>query len=184
MSTRSVISRKTKTGFQGIYCHSDGYPSWNGEILLNHYADDTKVSQLISLGSLSILYPECGLPEGQEHNFNNRIEGYTVAYHRDRGESWDSCKPKYIRPFRENWGQEYEYLWDGSQWLVSALMYPENKFLYIFPLREVFAYSEETGISVDNSEIFRGIRSKELMNLSEVCISAYLQTTDKNGVDH
>ena len=35
MSTRAVIARKTATGFQGVYHHSDGYPSWLGVMLFH-----------------------------------------------------------------------------------------------------------------------------------------------------
>lgn len=158
MGTHSIISRKVQEGYLGIYCHWDGYPSYNGEILLNHYCDDAKVIELINLGNLSALAPECSLPEGKAHSYDKPVEGYTIAYHRDRGESWEHCKPKIIRPFQEDhqdWGQEYVYLWNGTQWLVSAYMYPENKCLYVFPLADVFAYSQEINASVDNSKIFR-----------------------------
>ena len=31
MSTRSNLAYKTKDGYSGIYCHSDGYPTWRGK---------------------------------------------------------------------------------------------------------------------------------------------------------
>jgi len=31
MSTRSCIAEKTKTGFKGVYCHFDGYPTCRGK---------------------------------------------------------------------------------------------------------------------------------------------------------
>jgi len=35
MSTRSVIARKTESGFRGVYHHWDGYPSGLGQTLFN-----------------------------------------------------------------------------------------------------------------------------------------------------
>lgn len=33
MSTRSIIAEPHGDGFRGRYCHSDGYPTWNGRVL-------------------------------------------------------------------------------------------------------------------------------------------------------
>jgi hypothetical protein len=38
MSTRSIIAIPNGDGWKGRYCHSDGYPSWNGRILWNAIA--------------------------------------------------------------------------------------------------------------------------------------------------
>ena len=86
MSTRSAIIEKTETGYRGIYCHNDGYLSYNGRILFDHYQDAAKVSALIDLGDISSL-GERVAPIG-EHSFDysKREEGTTVAYSRDRGE--------------------------------------------------------------------------------------------------
>lgn len=35
MSTRSVIATQHGDAWRGRYCHSDGYPSWNGRVLWN-----------------------------------------------------------------------------------------------------------------------------------------------------
>lgn len=158
MSTHSIISRKVQAGYLGIYCHSDGDPSFVGKILLDHYCDDAKVTELINLGSLSVLAPECSYPEGQYHTFEKPVKGYTIAYNRDRGDSWEDNKPEFVKPFQEDyqdWGHEYVYLWDGNRWLVSAYMYPENKCLYVFPLADLFAYAQELGVSVNRKDIFR-----------------------------
>jgi len=85
MSTRSAIIHKTENGYAGIYCHSDGYPSWNGRLLLENYQDPEKVAALIALGDISSLGERVN-PLG-EHSFENRESGTTVAYGRDRGES-------------------------------------------------------------------------------------------------
>lgn len=56
MSTNSSISMLNDDGtVTSIYCHWDGYLSYNGRILYDHYNDKEKVKQLIALGSLSSL---------------------------------------------------------------------------------------------------------------------------------
>lgn len=166
MATRSVISRKTESGsYLGIYCHYDGYPSHNGRILLDHYSDEAKVIQLIDLGSLSVLAPKCNLPEGRDHSFDSPVKGYTIAYARDRDESWEQCRPKHIRPFREDYGHEFEYLWQNGQWYVSAKDFSIGKFNYVFPLQTVFEFCEKEGFSVDNPDVIRHLGSKSIVNV-------------------
>jgi hypothetical protein len=68
----------------GIYCHFDGDFSGVGATLLKYYNNLDKVKDLISLGSISYLEKSIECPDG--HSFDTPIRGYTVAYHRDRGE--------------------------------------------------------------------------------------------------
>jgi hypothetical protein len=99
MSTRSNIGiRETDGIVHTIYCHSDGYPSYNGRILLDHYTDESAVRDLIGLGDLSFLTPT--------------LEK-TIAYHRDRGEL--KAEPHTFAPgsrVREN---DYAYVWDVTE---------------------------------------------------------------------
>ena len=49
MSTRSLIGiQREKDKFEVIYCHSDGYPTYNGAMLLDHYSDKEKVEKLLN----------------------------------------------------------------------------------------------------------------------------------------
>jgi len=116
MGTRSaiVVHNGHHQNYRGIYCHWDGYPEYNGMILLEHYIDPEKVSQLIALGNLSSL----GDNIGEKHNFNDRDETVCTAYSRDRGEEeqaaleftnlddvfshYDHCGCEYIYIFQPN----------------------------------------------------------------------------------
>lgn len=69
----------------GIYCHFDGDFRGVGATLLKHYDNLDIVKDLISLGSISYLEKSIECPDG--HSFDAPIRGYTVAYHRDRGEN-------------------------------------------------------------------------------------------------
>jgi len=90
MGTRSAIVMHdgNHQNYRGVYCHWDGYPEYNGMILLEHYLDINKVKELISLGDLSSLGDEIG----EKHAFNNRDEKYCTFYGRDRGEPETDAK--------------------------------------------------------------------------------------------
>lgn len=121
MSTRSIIAIRQKDGkIKCIYCHWNGYPEINGVILWENYQDRNKVEELISLGSLSYLAPNVVREQGVEHSFDGLVEGVCAAYCRDRGEDWETNKPrvlanddellKYARDCRA----EYIYIYELS----------------------------------------------------------------------
>lgn len=50
MSTRSRIGILNADGsIDSIYCHCDGYLSYNGDILMHHYDTEDKVRALLKL---------------------------------------------------------------------------------------------------------------------------------------
>ena len=72
MSTRSHIGIWNEDGsLDVIYCHWDGYPSYNGAVLLRHYQDPEKIRELIALGDISSL-AESVKPVESEHTFEKR----------------------------------------------------------------------------------------------------------------
>jgi hypothetical protein len=89
MSTRSAIGVMHGNNCKAIYCHSDGYLSYVGKVLLNHY-DSTKANFLVAQGDCSMLGKEIG----EKIDFNARMEYDTdnIAkqcrfYKRDRDET-------------------------------------------------------------------------------------------------
>lgn len=75
-------------------------------MLRKYYSTQDLAEGLTSLGSLN------SLKKNSEH---------TVAYHRDRIESWADCRPgvgaTYVEALTDGSGpQEYDYLWDGTSW--------------------------------------------------------------------
>lgn len=124
MSTRSYILMETeatenKHEYYGIYCHWDGYPAYNGNILLNHYKNRDKVEKLISLGDLSSLGPNIDPDPSQLHSFDNEQPGVCVFYGRDRGE--ENVGPRMYNIFSlmiDSWAEYlYIYTLDGK-WKV------------------------------------------------------------------
>lgn len=128
MATRSNIAYRTPDGrIVSIYCHWDGYPEHNGEMLRRYYTDMEKIVELVSLGSLSSLRPEIGekhnfsrldSPEMTDEEYEAKYGNMTTAYHRDRGEDLHIAVyndiPSWIADM-----QEYAYLWNGKEWLVN-----------------------------------------------------------------
>ena len=118
MATRSNIAYKTAEGkIRSIYAHWDGYPEHNGKILLDNYKNIEKIKALIELGSVSSL----GAEIGEQQDFDNKEtqkDDWTLAYHRDRGESLVINEYDDIPSWVDDM-EEYAYLYNGREWLVN-----------------------------------------------------------------
>lgn len=113
MATRSNIGYKKDDGtYRYVYCHWDGYPTGNGQILLDHYQDPEKIIRLVEGGYISSLAAECDGAEG--HNFDNVVQGQTVYYGRDRNE--DNVDPQTTTDRNEIYQNEYAYLYENGMW--------------------------------------------------------------------
>ena len=92
MSTPSFIGILYEEGIiKFVYCHSDGYPSYLGRMLLTHYNTPELATALVDLGSLSMVRERLAPDEGETHGFDAPVRhgpkgGITTAYHRDRGD--------------------------------------------------------------------------------------------------
>lgn len=118
MSTRSLICVEQDDGtYKGVYCHSDGYLTYNGAMLLDHYNSKQKAEEIIALGDLSLLceklYPDPDRPHS--FNYDERQEDVTVAYGRDRGEKNTEARTISLESAKESWC-EYMYVFgkDGK----------------------------------------------------------------------
>ena len=113
MATRSHIGKQLPNGnIKFIYCHFDGYPEHNGEILKEHYTDEAKIDQLLELGDLSTLGPEIG--EKQDFNgCKSHDKNWCLAYGRDRGEEDTKAREGSTDDFL---GQIYNYLFKDGKW--------------------------------------------------------------------
>ena len=118
MSTNARISFEKADGtIRSIYCHWDGYPSYVGRILSEHY-DFYNLNELMDLGDLSVLGPITkSSPEGW--NTFNAFDDYCLAY-RDRGDS-DIDAKEYInmKDFEDNAPYcDYNYFYSKGKWYV------------------------------------------------------------------
>lgn len=112
MSTRSFIGKKLKDGrIRFVYCHWDGYPEYNGKILLEHY-NLSNIDKLLDNGDLSVLGKRID-PISPEHSFSTPEGDTCIFYRRDRGESIVSAKIRDMEDYLHNiddWDIEYKYL--------------------------------------------------------------------------
>ena len=122
MGTRSAIGYKTPEGkIRAKYSHYDGYPSYTGAMLQEHYQEARKIAQMVELGDQSFLAEEI-FPTVNTHSFNTPQEGVTIFYGRDRGESdVDAQEFDTVQEFVEYYasaGCEYFYLHTANGWIV------------------------------------------------------------------
>lgn len=140
MGTRSAIGIYHGTKVKGIYCHWDGYLSYNGRILQEYY-NSPKANELISLGNVSSLAPEIGVkhPFSQfdtdlsYEEFQQKYQDMTTFYGRDRNERGQEYKvfdsgEQFIDHF-ESCGCEYFYLMKDGEWFVASSQQPNFKYL-------------------------------------------------------
>lgn len=119
MATRSnIVVQLTNGLFKKVYCHSDGYLSWNGMKLYEHYNTQALAEKLVEPGDISVIFEKCDKPSG--HTYNTRTMGYTVYYGRDRGEDdVDGEIATLDALFAASDWEEYAYLWRDGQWWVD-----------------------------------------------------------------
>lgn len=125
MATRSNINVRVGDKYHVVYCHNNGYIENNGLMLFQHYNSQALAEKLVSGGFISILEQSCEKPE-VEHTFQKPVDGFCVYYGRDRGDKEEDICMVVSDEIID--GQEYLYVWDGSQWLVSNRDY-DNELL-------------------------------------------------------
>jgi hypothetical protein len=108
MSTRSTIGYVEDEKLYQVYCHFDGYISWNGSRLVNFYNSLEKVKELLSYGHISSL--------------EKTIEK-SKFYHRDREEDLEQLtvstfSGKTLTGFVPEWQEEFDYIFFNNSWYV------------------------------------------------------------------
>jgi hypothetical protein len=155
MGTRSRIAVMHGDVVKSVYCHWDGYLSWNGKILQEHY-DSAKANQLVALGDLSSLKPEIGEahPFGYHgtdisaEDYEKQFGNMCTFYARDRGETGTEWKVAHsFAEFLEqvdNCCGEYYYIIKDGVWYCGTLHEREQD-LYkkLVPLTEALIQVEE-----------------------------------------
>jgi len=117
MSTRSTIWIKNENGgYDGVYCHSDGYLTAVGATLLTNYDTVDKINELISKGSLSSLGSYVGEKCNPDYSQRNYKEFQVCCFdHRDGGESLHI-----FHALNEldilNYEEEFTYIFKDGKW--------------------------------------------------------------------
>ena len=143
MGTRSMIGVMHGDKCKAVYCHWDGYLSYNGRILQEHY-DSPKANNLVALGDISSLKPEIG----EKHffsqfdtdmpakEFEDKYGNMTTFYGRDRDEEGVEYKVY----------QDYDELldtFDGSLCEFLYIMKDDVWYVADYDNRELRVLSEE-----------------------------------------
>jgi hypothetical protein len=123
MSTRSRIGiLNGNDAITSVYCHSDGYPSWNGKVLLENYQTTEKITELLSYGDISSLYPSIGTKHG--FDLSQRPEGVSTFYKRDRNETDVDANTSPASEYGtlcDSCDAEFAYLFKEGEWYVSPV---------------------------------------------------------------
>lgn len=120
MSTNATIGVKLGDGsIRSVYLHCDGHINRAGDTLNRYYPTVDHAMNIMSLGNMSSLDKSVEKPDG--HSFENRVEGYSVFYGRDRGESNTEARNwKNVEEWMRSQICEYNYLFHGGVWYVST----------------------------------------------------------------
>ena len=107
MATRSLIGIKLDNIVKTIYCHWDGYPEHNGQLLVDNYTSPSAVFDLLELGDLSSLA---------------ETPAKCKAYHRDRNEPYEMVEARDVDPdelmsVANDYSADYVYVYnDNNEW--------------------------------------------------------------------
>lgn len=160
MATRSLICKENPDHtYSGIYCHYDGYPSHNGQILVEYYSDREKVEELLKLGDLSVLEARIDPPAGVGHTFDTPVSGVCIAYHRDRGEEYRG--PSVVDPIKyidSSWC-EYLYVFGlDDKWRYFDTKTDDMKVPKKFTWEWAQGYYEEPQSQLTIDDIINGVQ--------------------------
>ena len=127
MGTRSRIGiQLSDDSILSVYCHWDGYPSFNGKVLREFYNTKEKVNQLINGGNISSLHTNVG--------WNNETLPETgPQYYTSRGESIDDNAPELSKNKNEylknTYDEEYAYLFTSAGWTCYNTRSWDDKYI-------------------------------------------------------
>ena len=117
MGTRSRIGIQLKDdSILSVYCHWDGYPSFNGRVLREFYNTPEKVADLINGGNISALHTNAGWN-------NETLPEVGPLYYTSRGESLEDNEPEISKDHGEylqlsgRSDEEFSYLFADGEWL-------------------------------------------------------------------
>jgi len=104
MSTSCRIGIENNDGtVTSIYCHHDGYPSYVGQVLKEHYSNEEKLRELISYGDTSAI--ESTLTDSKSKSYAMHGEDLSIM---------ESDLTKFISTIGE-----YGYLFRNGKWFID-----------------------------------------------------------------
>ena len=128
MGTRSNIGILNEDGsVRLVYCHWDGYFTYNGMMLFEHHNNEAAARELVRLGDISCLKACIDPPSGYAHSFEEPSPGVCIFYGRDRG---DEVEVQSYEKLEDAGGalNEFLYLWSAhrGEWIATCLWNSET----------------------------------------------------------
>ena len=123
MGTRSRIGIQLKDdSILSVYCHYDGYPSFNGKVLREFYNTKEKASELINGGDMSCTWTNAGWT-------NETLPESGPLHYTSRGESIDMNAPRLDEDMEEFFtdNEEYSYVFTSAGWVCYNMHQFEDK---------------------------------------------------------
>ena len=120
MGTRSRIGiQLSDDSILSVYCHYDGYPSFNGKVLREFYDTKEKASELINGGDMSCTWTNAGWQ-------NETLPECGPLHYTTRGESIDMNAPRLDKDMKEFFtnNEEYSNIFTSAGWVC----YDMNEF--------------------------------------------------------
>jgi hypothetical protein len=106
MATRAQIARFSgPTEIETIYNHYDGYPSYLGKALEDHFNNQDAVIDLMDGGNVRGIDSETGEPEHYDNEPSKKIKGGDM----------ETVLGRYAGHI-DAAGGNYAYIWDGDSW--------------------------------------------------------------------
>jgi hypothetical protein len=128
MSTPCLIAVQRPKGFGVVVCHSDGYTTYMGPMLTQHYSNRRKLEGLVANRDMSILRENVGRKHKHHEHYTGKlpwhlypanVHRWTTFYQRDRGEPDSAMNKQYVGSFpallreAEHWYNLYVYTLKG-----------------------------------------------------------------------
>jgi len=123
MGTRSRIGiQLSDDSILSVYCHYDGYPSFNGKVLREFYNTKEKASELINGGDMSCTWTNAGWT-------NETLPESGPLHYTSRGESIDMNAPRLDKDMEEFFtdNEEYSYVFTSAGWVCYNMHQFEDK---------------------------------------------------------
>ena len=123
MGTRSRIGiQLSDDSILSVYCHYDGYPSFNGKVLREFYNTKEKASELINGGDMSCTWTNAGWT-------NETLPESGPLHYTSRGESIEMNAPRLDKDMEEFFtdNEEYSYVFTSAGWVCYNMHQFEDK---------------------------------------------------------
>lgn len=198
MSTNSTISIKHgEDDYESVYCHWDGYPAWNGQLLYTFYDTADKVNALLEQGDISSLGANIGeyIPMDSLDQADNekKYRNFQCSfYKRDRGEN--NVDKQHCSSLGECETQAYNYLFDetdGKWYLIENGRQVPLKEVLIRDYNENGQFFEPTDTIYDGITVGEVCTPEQIDRLAVLCkeltgyepdYSKYKETNEKATV--